>query len=187
MLLPNWWSEMTLPKTIHTERLVLLALPEERLRSYLAGGSAPPDEAQRISREILTPALRKAIELKLDKFSRCDLDDWLWFTYWLIKVPPQAFGAGLIGYKGPPNSSGEVEVGYGIDPRFQSQGYTTEALEGMTAWAFSDPRCQRILAPETLRTNPASNRVLQKAGFRIYAETAESISWCLDRRPGVVG
>ena len=177
---------MAPPSIIHTERLTLLALTEDRLKLYLAGGSAQLGEGERISREILTPALRRAIELKLEKFSAFDPEDWLWITYWLIKVPPQSFGAGMIGYKGPPDQNGEVEVGYGIDPRFRSQGYTTEALVGLTAWAFSDPRCLRILAPETMRTNPASHRVLQKAGFRIYAESSESISWCLDRLEGEV-
>ncbi len=62
-----------------------------------------------------------------------------WITYWLIRVPPEGFGAGLIGFKGLPDQNGVVEVGYGIDPEFRNFGYTTEALGGLIQWAFDDP------------------------------------------------
>jgi len=119
--------------------------------------------------------------MKLEKIPSSDPDDWPWITYWLIRVPPKKFGAGLIGYKGPPDSNGEVEIGYGIDPSYANQGYTTEALLEMVNWAFTNSYCLRILAPKTLRSNPASNRVLQKAGFQIYAEDQLSISWHLEK------
>lgn len=171
---------MITPDVICTERLTLQALSEDQLRAYLSGQDGP-SSGERISRKILTPILERAIKMKLTRLPGLVEDDRLWITYWLIKVPPAGFGAGLIGYKGPPDSNGEVEIGYGIDLAYRSRGYTTEALLGMIEWAFSDPRCQRILAPETRRSNLASNRVLQKGGFEIYAETAQSISWRLDR------
>ena len=172
---------MALPEVIRTERLTLLALTEDQLRSYLTGVMGPSSPVGSISREVLTPILERAVKMKLEMLPGLVGDDQLWITYWLIRVPPADFGAGLIGYKGPPDHVGEVEIGYGIDSAYRSQGYTTEALLGMVEWAFSDPHCQRILAPETLRSNPASNRVLQKGGFEVYGEDAQSISWRLDR------
>lgn len=166
---------------IRTRRLTLFPLRAEDLAAYLAGESEFALAAGPASREILTPTLHRAITMKLEKLSRFGPGDWLWITYWLIRVPPRGFGAGMIGYKGPPDPDGEVEIGYGIDPAFRNQGYTTEALQGMASWAFADPRCRRIVAPNTSRANPASNRVLQKVGMRIYAETSESISWCLEK------
>ena len=62
----------------------------------------------------------------------------------------------------------------------------TEALQGMIRWAFQDPRCNRILAPDTLRSNLASNRVLEKVGMQVYQEKRVSLSWCLDKVRGRV-
>jgi ribosomal-protein-alanine N-acetyltransferase len=172
---------MASERELSTKRLTLIALSRDQLKAYLIGGSAFQQVVGAASLEILTPILKRAIGLKLEKMTRANPGDWPWITYWLIRISPGDFGAGLIGYKGPPDSKGEVEIGYGIDPAYRGQGYTTEALLAMIIWAFADTNCLRILAPETLRSNPASNRVLQKAGFRVYAEDSRSISWCLDK------
>ncbi len=113
-------------------------------------------------------------------------DDQPWYTYWLIQVPPDRFGAGMIGYKGVPDKNGAVEIGYGIDTAFRNQGFMTEALQGIIRWAFQYPRCNRILAPDTLRSNLASNRVLEKVGMQVYQEKRDSLSWCLDKVRGRV-
>jgi RimJ/RimL family protein N-acetyltransferase len=138
------------------------------------------------SRDNLTEPLKRAIRMKLEKMDNAPARDQPWLTYWLIKVPPDSFGAGMIGFKGAPDHKGEVEIGYGIDSIYRNQGYMTEAVTGMIRWAFRDSRCQRILAPDTVRSNLASNRVLQKVGMRIYQEKVESLSWHLDKEWGMV-
>jgi [ribosomal protein S5]-alanine N-acetyltransferase len=40
---------------------------------------------------------------------------------------------GQIGCKGPPNSSGEVEIGYGVNPAFQGRGYASELVTAFAA------------------------------------------------------
>jgi ribosomal-protein-alanine N-acetyltransferase len=52
-----------------------------------------------------------------------------------------------------------VEIGYGIDPAYRNRGYMTEAVRGLIDWAFRDPRCRSITAPNTERSNIASNHV----------------------------
>lgn len=91
------------------------------------------------------------------------------------------YGIGMLGYKGAPDYRGQVEIGYGIDSAYQNQGYTTEAVNRLIQWAFEDPRCQRITAPGTKKDNPASNRILEKVGMKIYQETTEAYNWALDR------
>ena len=167
--------------TIKTARLELIPLNRVLLGNFLEQGDLYIQELGPASRLIITPILRKAIQMKLSKMDQASPEELPWITYWLIRVPPEGFGAGLIGFKGLPDQNGEVEVGYGIDPEFQNFGYTTEALEGLIQWAFDDPRCRRIIAPETQRSNPASNRVLEKVGMRVYAESPDAISWCLEK------
>lgn len=166
---------------ISTSRLDLIPLTREQLGNYLDREELFIREVGPASRAILTPILRKAIQMKLLKLDQASPQDSAWITYWLIRVPPEGFGSGMIGFKGFPDQNGEVEIGYGIDPVYRNQGYTTEAVQGMIRWAFGDSRCSRIIAPDTMRSNLASNRVLEKAGMRIYAESPDTLSWCLDK------
>ena len=79
---------------------------------------------------------------------------------------------GGIGFFGPPREGGEVEVGYGIVPSRQGRGYATEALQAMLAMAWADPRVAVVVAG-TDPGNAASQRVLEKAGFRLVAANGE--------------
>jgi len=84
-------------------------------------------------------------------------------------------GSGLvvggIGFFGPPRDA-EVEIGYGIVPSRQGRGYATEALRAMIAMAWADARVSTVVAG-TDPGNVASQRVLEKAGFRRIAATGE--------------
>lgn len=173
-------------EAVFTPRLVLLPLTADQLEIYLEREMDFYCLVGPASREILTDTLKRAIGMKLERMAAAPRRDLPWLTYWLIKVPPDGFGAGMIGYKGAPDERGEVEIGYGIDSAYRNRGYMTEAVEGMISWAFRDSRCTRILAPDTLRSNLASNRVLNKVGMRVYEEKVDSLSWSLDRDQGSV-
>lgn len=79
---------------------------------------------------------------------------------------------GVGGYKGPPSADGTVEIGYGVLPAYQRQGYGSEAASGLTARAFADPRVTRVIA-ETLPALEASQRVLRRNGFVLTGEGSE--------------
>jgi RimJ/RimL family protein N-acetyltransferase len=130
-----------------------------------------------ISRGIVSDVLRRAIRMKLAKLSAADPSIWDWLTYWLVVIREDSFGAGLFGYKGFPDSNGEAEIGYGIDPACRGKGYATEALLALVEWAFREPACRAVVARDVLRTNQASRKVLVKAGFSIYEETGETLDF----------
>jgi ribosomal-protein-alanine N-acetyltransferase len=71
---------------------------------------------------------------------------------------------GSAGFKGPPDSTGTVEIAYGIAPSFEGQGYATEAAAALVGYAFDTPRVELVRA-HTLPTANASTRVLAKCGF----------------------
>jgi [ribosomal protein S5]-alanine N-acetyltransferase len=71
---------------------------------------------------------------------------------------------GQMGCKGPPNSSGEVEIGYGINPAFQGRGYASELVTAFAAWLLKRKSVTCVRA-ETVMDNLASMRVLEKSGF----------------------
>jgi RimJ/RimL family protein N-acetyltransferase len=78
---------------------------------------------------------------------------------------------GGIGFHGPPDG-GAVEIGYGIVPSRQGRGYATEAVRLMVAMAWARPAVTAVTASTDLG-NVASQRVLEKAGFRRLPATGE--------------
>ncbi len=167
---------------IQTERLRLIPLTLVQLQNYIANPEVLEQELGfEISRQIVTERLRRAIALKIAKMERVVPAEHEWYTYWLIVVKHSPFGAGLAGFKGLPDPQGQTEIGYGIDPAYQNQGYMTEAVKGLIEWAFQDTRCRAVIAPDTKKWNVASNHVLKKVGMRVYGETEEALDWRIDK------
>jgi ribosomal-protein-alanine N-acetyltransferase len=162
---------------IQTQRLRLIALTMEQLGLYITN----PVRLERqlglsLSRAVLTEPAHRAIGIKLSKMSQVTPRHHPWYTYWLVVISEEEFGAGLVGFKGYPNPDGEVEIGYGIDPSYQSRGYTTEVVRALIVWAFEHPICQAVLA-DTQKSNLASQRVLEKAGFHLHDVIGDTLYW----------
>ncbi len=103
----------------------------------------------------------------------------LWYTAWSISLYDGTM-VGDICFKGPPNERGEVEIGYGILDGHQGHGYATEAVRAMCTWGFSMPGCYFIQA-QTEPGNRASERVLEKSGFRTAGSGSEGRLWERER------
>ncbi|MDO5574841.1 MAG: GNAT family N-acetyltransferase [bacterium] len=87
-----------------------------------------------------------------------------WNAIWIVRLRENPnISVGEISFKGL-SDLGVIEIGYGVQPGFERQGYMTEAVTGMVRWAGSQPEVRQIEA-ETESENVASRRVLQKAGF----------------------
>jgi tRNA-Thr(GGU) m(6)t(6)A37 methyltransferase TsaA len=167
---------------IKTSRLTIFPLSPEQLSDFLDA----PEKLEillevRISRKIIDANVRRAIHLKISHLSELAREEQVWRTYWLIKINQTAFGAGLIGFKGKPDKSGSVEIGYGIDPEVQNQGYMTEALQAMISWAFEQPECNSVTANTTV--NPASNHILAKSGFELLLVSDAGSNWIKYKKP----
>ncbi len=94
-----------------------------------------------------------------------------------------AIGTG--GFKGPPAPDGMVEIGYSVLEEHQRQGLAPEAVGALIAWAFSDARVRRIIA-HTVPDGLASQRVLQKCGFRFVGDGLEEGTVLFEKlRPSV--
>jgi [ribosomal protein S5]-alanine N-acetyltransferase len=72
---------------------------------------------------------------------------------------------GSAGFKGPPDATGFVEIGYGIVSSCQGRGYASEAAAALLRFAFANQNVQCVRA-HTLPAANASTRVLEKCGFR---------------------
>ncbi|ANF53332.1 GNAT family N-acetyltransferase [Brevundimonas diminuta] len=67
------------------------------------------------------------------------------------------------------------ETGYWIGREFWGRGYATEALEGALVWASTRWKRRALMAGH-FADNPASGRVLEKAGFLYTGETRPAFS-----------
>jgi RimJ/RimL family protein N-acetyltransferase len=73
-------------------------------------------------------------------------------------------GGRIVGCCGLHEDAGRIEVGYWIEPGYWGRGYATEALRGVLSLARLIGH--RRIVSRHAADNPASGRVLRKAGFR---------------------
>jgi RimJ/RimL family protein N-acetyltransferase len=76
------------------------------------------------------------------------------------------------GFKGPPDSTGMVEIAYGIVPEFQGRGYATEVARALVTYALESGLVQTVRA-HTLPAPNASTKVLKKCGFEFTGEVID--------------
>ena len=102
-------------------------------------------------------------------------DKYQWYTNWEIILKSERRTIGGIGFGGYPKD-GKTSLGYFIDPRFQGNGYATEAIEALLKWGSENSDLNEITA-ETPVGNLPSQKVLQKNGFRQFKSDSEIIVW----------
>jgi ribosomal-protein-alanine N-acetyltransferase len=73
--------------------------------------------------------------------------------------------AGACGLTEPIELTDDPEIGYGLLPAFQRQGYATEAVAALVAWIFEHPHIRSVNA-QTFPGLQASLRVLAKNSFQ---------------------
>jgi RimJ/RimL family protein N-acetyltransferase len=94
------------------------------------------------------------------------------FWYLLTRAPDVPKLLGLCGFKGRPDETGSVEIGYSVLAQFQAQGYATEAVTRLLVWAFSHQNVREVSA-ETLPHLRKSIRVMEKNGFSFTGPGSE--------------
>ncbi len=83
-----------------------------------------------------------------------------WF--WVTRADPVLVGSG--GFKGPPDHSGMIEIGYGTLARYRRRGFAAEAVSALTAFALELPEVKTVEA-ECRPDNLGSLGVLRRSGF----------------------
>lgn len=87
---------------------------------------------------------------------------------------------GDIGFHGPPDDSGTVEIGYSVVEQYRGRGLVGESAVAICGLAWSSPEVTRIIA-RTDDGNPASAGVLRHAGFREDGVTDGVRNFSVDR------
>ena len=152
---------------IETGRLILFPYTQENLALFNADLPAFEERfGVRYRGEELDQMLRDFL-LKLEAEIAADPERYLFFTEFLIVLKESDVIIGSIDFKYVPKD-GLTEVGYGLNPAFQGNGYMTEALRAFLE--FGKALGIRVVRADTLPDNLRSQRVLEKCGFRFLRQ-----------------
>ena len=91
-----------------------------------------------------------------------EADPWRYGFFFVERASNSVVGSA--GFAGAIDSSGTVEIAYGVVPSVEGRGYATEAAQALIAFALDEPSVLRLRA-HTLPTPNASTRILTKCGF----------------------
>ncbi|KUJ37324.1 acetyltransferase [Streptomyces albus subsp. albus] len=148
-----------------TDRLALRVWPAAEIEAVLGGERLPhwaadfPAEGDRVIAGFIAERLQDALH-----------------TFGQRQIVERSTGlvVGAIGLFWPP-ADGAVEFGYGVVPSRQGLGYATEAARAIVAHALTAPGVRTVQAGVEL-TNPASVRVLEKAGLIRSDDGTETVA-----------
>ncbi len=81
---------------------------------------------------------------------------------------------GHVGFHGPPDERGMVEVAYSVDPAWRRQGYATDMLRAALVWAAESPAVTVVRASVS-PDNVASVATLRPFGFTHVGEQEDEV------------
>lgn len=118
------------------------------------------------------------------KYLKAHPDALGWWMYLFIHASEKTL-IGFGGFKGQPDESGMVEIGYSIAPAWRTRGLATEAAQGLIDYAFSHPQVKKVDAHTLAETNPSTG-VLKKVGMKYVKalhdpEDGDIWHWRLER------
>ena len=140
---------------IETKRLRIYAASKEEMEQFIK--SQTIDVLKLAYSEMLNGCLNNP-------------DQWEWYAIWMIELKTGTH-IGELCFKGL-DQNGIAEIGYGINDKYQNNGYATEAVKAVLEWAFTNPNVTAIES-ETELENAASKRVLEKCGFVLNGKIGE--------------
>jgi hypothetical protein len=94
-----------------------------------------------------------------------------WGVFVLVRTE-DGRAVGGMGFHGVPDEEGRAEVGYDLEEAARGNGYATEALRALSAWALARDDV-KLLRATVDRDNAPSQGVLSRAGFTRVGEQEE--------------
>ncbi len=134
---------------IKTKRVTIYPASNEEMESLISNQTVPD--------------LKEAYQEMLDGCRKYP-DKREWYAIWNIEPNDKSKAVvGNLSFKGL-GTDGILEIGYGMNSKYEGQGLMTEAVSAVVRWASSQ-KGVKLIEAETEESNIASKRVLEKAGF----------------------
>ena len=160
-------------RVVESRRMTLVAATTELVAADLAGREAFSDAIGADVPENWPPELYESTAMRWSMRQLEDPAEQGWSFWYLLSKrddPPQVMG--ICGFKGKPDASGSVEIGYSVLKQFRVQGFATEAVARLVVWAFSHQNVNEVAA-ETLPHLKQSIRVMEKNGLEFAGPGSE--------------
>ena len=158
-----------------TKRLLLIPMSHEQVRSVMIGEEIAhqgtsiekdPHWPRKDTLDIL-PVTDQILESQEHPSG---------FEIWMIVKRDSQTVIGDIGFHGPPDSTGTVEIAYGLVESKQSQGFGSEALQALIQWALQQPEVSSIRA-SCLLVNQPSRKIFEKNQMKEVKRDDDSITY----------
>jgi ribosomal-protein-alanine N-acetyltransferase len=160
------------PPRLETERLALTPLPAR-------AAAALPEDREAAARHLTAPLdaewpgpdLLGVLHRQAAASPETER-----FGIWVIVERDGGSVVGDVGFHGPPDGTGAVEIGYSVVPSRRRRGYATEATSALVEWAASQPGVNDVVAgcaPDNL----ASIRTLERVGFVRAGAAKGEVRW----------
>jgi len=144
---------------LRSERLSLRACSREELLSIYRGDTSFIEHAESWPSREFVESLPHFINDMME-----DPANYGWNVYLIMDRSGRVVGD--CGFKGPPSSSGEVEIAFSIVGSERRKGYAGEAVKMLVDRAFAREDVSSLIA-ECSEENIASRRLLMKLGFTV--------------------
>jgi len=155
--------------SVHTARLELTPLGAESIQALLDGdadqlkhltGASFPEPAGP------PPYMAESLPVVRDRLRKLPGEAPWW--NWIVVLQDSGEVVGSVAFGGMPELDGSVLIGYAMYPGYEGQGYATEAVRAMVAWAFAQPGVRTVRALAPVWNTPAVH-VAEKVGMRPIA------------------
>ena len=149
---------------IETPRTTLILLPAEFHRAALAGET---DLAEKIVGASLPGGWPDEDDRFMLDMRLKDLSDHPEWAHWWVRAIVERSSSkmvGHVGFHGPPDNDGLVEVGYTIFEQHRRKGFAEEAVRALLAWALADEDVVGFRASVGPWNEP-SLKMVEKLGF----------------------
>lgn len=160
---------------LHTDRLTLIACTPDFVDALEKG----PDQVGQLLGATIPadwPDAELAGFLPIYATQLRDDPSTLGYGIWLVVADDARTLIGSAGFQGKPDDKGSIEIGFGVHPDFRNTGYATEAVYALLRWARQQADVRAVIA-HCDPSNPASIRVLEKAGMKRTVTHDNLLAW----------
>ncbi|MCL2052372.1 MAG: GNAT family N-acetyltransferase [Lachnospiraceae bacterium] len=167
-------SNMPITKTLETERLILRPFGMDDAEAMFQNWISNPEVLRYMAFEACgtLEAARSHIKQWIGYFN--DLEEGSSWCIFAIELKSCKSIIGTIDFHEDNNKVRAAEIGYMLGSKWWGNGYATEALRVLIEFCFKEVGLKRLWANHDSR-NPASGRVLSKAGMKYEGTFVKSM------------
>jgi len=131
------------------------------------------------------------IEADVPEWLADDMQDFLEYRLAQVREDPSVHGwlgramvstdadgarhvVGSIGFHGPPDDEGRLEIGYRVDPQYRNRGFARESATAMYRWAHDAHGVATFVASVSPDNIPSLN-LIEEFGYALIGEQMDDI------------